>query len=115
MHLANVNVTSCTTGTHWGHGCLGSVLKVPLPCREGLGEGRFSHDPSPSPSLSPEGRGDLKRSLVLTLLTVLPLVGGCGGLNQTDMRKYAIKRPSDDEDAGLCHVRPNAHEPDRPV
>ena len=33
------------------------------PCREGLGEGWFSRDSSPSPSLSPEGRGVLKQSL----------------------------------------------------
>ena len=44
---------------------LGFVSKVPLPIREGLGEGRVARRFSPSPSLSPVGRGVLRQSLDL--------------------------------------------------
>ena len=40
-------------------------LKSPLPIREGLGEGRVARRFSPSPSLSPEGRGLLGQSLAV--------------------------------------------------
>ena len=37
--------------------------------------------------------------LLLRLLVVLPWMYGCGGMDQTDIRKFAIKRAPDDDDA----------------
>jgi hypothetical protein len=52
-HVAKVNAPQLSSGS-----------EVPLPFREGLGEGCISHDSGPSPSLSPAGRGVLRQSLV---------------------------------------------------
>ena len=49
-------------GMKLGPRALGFVSEVPLPIREGLGEGRVARRFSPSPSLSPEGRGVLGQS-----------------------------------------------------
>ena len=54
-----------TTTRDFSRVLLGLVSKVSLPVRERLGEGRVARRFSPSPSLSPEGRGVLRQSLVL--------------------------------------------------
>jgi hypothetical protein len=43
------------------------------------------------------GSGHLRSRLKGCLLLLLVAAAGCGGLDQNDIRKYAIKRPSDEE------------------
>ena len=43
--------------------------------------------------------------LLLALCTALPWMQGCGGMDQKDIRKYALKRKSDDDDAPACTSR----------
>ena len=51
----------------------------------------------------------------LMVLGVVANIVGCGGVSETDMRKYAIRRPKDDEDDDTKPNVPSAPTPNRPA
>ena len=97
-------------------GLLGFVSKVPLPIREGLGEGRVARRFSPSPSLSPEGRGVLRQSLSILALSFVCLLVAPTAAQEASLAaiELHVSTTGDDSWSGTL-AAPNADRSDGPL